>query len=63
MTAPFNAQSFNCPLMNKNIPKVTKPIWLMDEYATSFFISVCTSATMPIYTTAIRLNTMMTGAK
>jgi hypothetical protein len=27
------------------IPRVTKPMWLTDEYATSFFMSGCTIAT------------------
>ncbi len=29
-------------------PSVTNPMWAMDEYATSFFMSVCTRATRPM---------------
>ena len=32
---------------------MTKPMCEIDEYAISFFMSVCTSATRPMYTTAI----------
>ena len=28
-------------------PRVTKPMWATDEYATSFFMSFCTKATRP----------------
>ena len=27
------------------MPRTTKPMWLTDEYATSFFMSGCTIAT------------------
>ena len=37
-----------------NMPKVTKPMCAIDEYAISFFMSRCASATKPIYTTAIK---------
>src|SRR5260364_215435 len=33
---------------NRKKPRVTKPICAIDEYATSFFISLCASATRPI---------------
>ncbi|MCY1237477.1 hypothetical protein D9M72_501760 [compost metagenome] len=29
-------------------PSVTKPMWAIDEYATSFFMSACTRATRPM---------------
>jgi hypothetical protein len=34
--------------LNMKKPSVTKPMCAMDEYATSFFMSVCTSATRPM---------------
>ena len=34
------------------VPSVTKPMCETDEYAISFFMSSCTSATRPTYTTA-----------
>ena len=43
----------------RNAPSVTKPMCAMDEYAMSFFMSVCTSATKPMYTTAISDRRMM----
>ena len=45
------APSMPCVLKMNN-PNVTKPMCDIDEYAMSFFMSVCTSATSPIYTTA-----------
>ena len=32
----------------RNAPSVTKPMWAIEEYAISFFMSVCTSATKPM---------------
>ena len=43
-----------------NEPSVTKPMCAIDEYAMSFFMSVCTSATKPMYTTAISDRPMIT---
>ncbi len=37
----------------RKAPSVTKPMCAIDEYAISFFMSCCTSATKPMYTTAI----------
>ena len=36
-----------------NAPRVTKPMCAIEEYAISFFMSRCASATNPMYTTAI----------
>src|SRR6266581_7905061 len=44
-------------------PRVTKPMCEMDEYAISFFMSVCTSATRPMYTIAIRDKVIMKPAR
>ena len=41
--APFNPGSFK-----QNTPSMQNPRWLTLEYAISFFISACTSATRPI---------------
>ena len=40
-------------------PRVTKPMCAIDEYAISFFMSVCTRATKPMYTTAISDSAIM----
>ena len=43
-------------------PSVTKPMCAIDEYAISFFMSRCTSATKPMYTTAISDSAIMRHA-
>jgi hypothetical protein len=47
-----------CSLKMKK-PSVTNPMCEIDEYAISFFMSVCTSATSPMYTTAISDSVIM----
>ena len=44
------------------MPSVTKPMCDIEEYATSFFMSLWISATRPMYTTAISDSAIITPA-
>ena len=47
----------------RNMPSVTNPMCAIDEYAMSFFMSFCISATKPIYTMAISDNAIIKSGK
>src|SRR5205085_2939305 len=58
----YTAPCTPCTFMAQ-IPSTTKPRWLTDEYATSFFMSGCTIATSAPYTMPITARNARYGAK
>ena len=48
MPAPCTAPVLATMSYTRNEPSVTKPMCAIDEYAISFFMSVCTNATKPM---------------
>ena len=49
--------------VNEKIPSTTKPRWLTEEYATSFFMLGCTMATSAPYTMPMMASTTIHGAQ
>ncbi len=56
-TAPWTPLTFSAQM-----PSTTKPRWLTDEYATSFFMSGWTMATSAPYTMPMTASAAMYGA-
>ena len=53
IAAPLRSPVLRTISYPANAPSVTNPMCAIDEYAISFFMSCCASATKPMYTTAI----------
>ena len=62
MSPPSMPSALPCLPTKRKKPSVTKPICEIDEYATSFFMSVWMSATKPMYTIAMSEIVTINGA-